>query len=355
MFVEFLFWFHPLVWWIGAQLIAERERACDEEVLELGSERQIYAESILKICEFCVGSPLACVSGVTGADLKKRIVHIMTKNVTRKLNFTRKLLLSAAALAAMTMPIIFGLVRPTQSRAESQPQSTAAIPPGFEALSIRPHKSGDLMSRDLFINSKFTGTNITLQTLIQDAYGIQNDQISGGPNWLNSETFDIEAKTDQSKGKWPALLQALLADRFKLAFHHETKELAVYALFIAKNGPKLQEARPGDTYPNGIKRLDGLPGGAGTLHMDRDRITAQGVPIATLAGWLSQQLGHAVLDKTGLTGKYDFTLQWPEDGSKSFETLVSTPIQEQLGLRLEPQTAPREILIVDRIEKPSEN
>src|SRR5207248_8552793 len=88
MVVEAIFWFHPLVWWLGARLVEERERACDEEVLQSGSERQVYAESILKICEFCVGSSLACVSGVTGADLKKRIVHIMTKNVASKLNLS---------------------------------------------------------------------------------------------------------------------------------------------------------------------------------------------------------------------------------------------------------------------------
>ena len=87
MVVEAIFWFHPLVWWLGARLVEERERACDEEVLQLGSEPQIYAESILKICEFCVGSPLACVAGVTGSDLKKRIVNIMNKSVARKLDF----------------------------------------------------------------------------------------------------------------------------------------------------------------------------------------------------------------------------------------------------------------------------
>jgi len=101
MVVEAMFWFHPLVWWLGGRLVEERERACDEEVLEFGSERQIYAESILKVCEFCVGSPLACVSGVTGADLKERIVQIMTKNVVRKLDFSRKLMLSLAGLIAV--------------------------------------------------------------------------------------------------------------------------------------------------------------------------------------------------------------------------------------------------------------
>ncbi len=90
MLVEAIFWFHPLVWWLGARLTEERERACDEEVLRLGGEPQVYAESILKICEFCVESPLACVSGVTGADLKKRIVHIMAQCAVRELDFGQK-------------------------------------------------------------------------------------------------------------------------------------------------------------------------------------------------------------------------------------------------------------------------
>lgn len=111
MLVEALFWFHPLVWWMGAQLIAERERACDEAVIELGSHRQTYAESILKVCEFCLSSPLTCVSGVTGADLKKRMVQIMTDGVVRKLNFAPKLLLWTAASLAIALPIIFGLLK----------------------------------------------------------------------------------------------------------------------------------------------------------------------------------------------------------------------------------------------------
>ena len=90
MLVEAIFWFHPLVWFVGTRLVEEREVACDEEVLESGSAREVYAESILKICEFCVSSPLACVSGVTGADLKKRIVRIMSEGAVRKLDGSRK-------------------------------------------------------------------------------------------------------------------------------------------------------------------------------------------------------------------------------------------------------------------------
>ena len=96
MMVEAIFWFYPLVWWLGVPLVEERERACDEGVLEFGCDRQVYAEKLLWIREFCLGSPLACVSGVTGADLKKRMVNIMTKSVALQLDFSRKLLLSAA-------------------------------------------------------------------------------------------------------------------------------------------------------------------------------------------------------------------------------------------------------------------
>src|SRR6266513_498749 len=136
MVVEAIFWFHPLVWWLGAQLVEERERACDEAVLELGSERHIYAESILMVCEFCVESPLACVSGVTGADLKKRMVHIMTKSVSRKLDFSRKLLLSAVGLLVVVVPISFGLVKLTKSPAESHAHDTRA-PLMFESATIK--------------------------------------------------------------------------------------------------------------------------------------------------------------------------------------------------------------------------
>ena len=126
MVVEAIFWFHPLVWWLGARLVEERERACDEDVLELGNERQVYAAGILKVCEFCLASPLACMSGVAGGDLKKRMVHIMTERMLHKLDFGRKLLLGAAGLAAVAGPIAFGLVNANPTRAESAAGEAAA-------------------------------------------------------------------------------------------------------------------------------------------------------------------------------------------------------------------------------------
>jgi bla regulator protein blaR1 len=119
MVVEAIFWFHPLVWWLGARLVEERERACDEAVLRLGNPPEIYAESILKTCEFCVASPLACVSGVTGADLKQRIVRIMTQRSADKLGFLKKLLLVAMGTGAVAVPIVAGLIKAPAATAQS--------------------------------------------------------------------------------------------------------------------------------------------------------------------------------------------------------------------------------------------
>lgn len=121
LFVEALFWFHPLVWFIKVRLIEEQERACDEEVLRLGGDPQVYAESILKICEFYLTSPLICVAGITGSNLKKRIEDIMRNRVAQKLNLSRALLLTVAALAALAGPIVFGIVNVKAGGAQSAP------------------------------------------------------------------------------------------------------------------------------------------------------------------------------------------------------------------------------------------
>ncbi len=305
-----------------------------------------------------------------------------------KRDFGKKRMLSLAVLLAAVFLVGFGVLDALQSRGASQDTSKAGASYEFEVASIKPNKAGNNMIRIMFSPNGFEGTNATLQMLVKIAYGVDDNQISGGPNWLSTDHFDINAKMDsatadalhkltedEAKLERQHMLQALLADRFKLAFHRETKELAMYALVVAKNGPKLQAAKPGDTYPNGIKGPDGV-GRPGVMRMGRGELTGQGLPMSALARLLTQQLGRTVTDKTGLTVKYDFTLKWTPDegeaamfrgadpgpqGSASTTSADSsgpsifTAIQEQLGLKLESQKGPVEILVIDHAEQPSEN
>ena len=167
-------------------------------------------------------------------------------------------------------------------------------------------------------------------------------------------------------------LQALLADRFKLTLHRETKNLQVYELVVADGGPKMQEASPVYTNPNGINGPEGRLKGPVMMKMGPGELTDLGATLEPLVQQLSWQLGRTVLDKTGLTGNYNFSLRWtpgesevgmaklmgsrpaadntqPSDSSRPS---LFTAIQEQLGLKLEPQTAPMETLIIDHVERP---
>lgn len=393
MLVEAIFWFHPLVWWLGTRLVEERERACDEEVLQSGSEREIYAESILKICEFCVGSPLACVSGVTGADLKKRIVHIMTKNVASKLTFSRKLLLSVAGVLSVLLPVVYGLAAPAEGRAQSSqntaPNAAVLNSAGLH-ISITPGDSGNgvIQTRIIYSPNGLMAKNQTLLELIKLAYGVQANQISGGPDWMSTARFNVDVKLDDSlvaeikkltpeqhKMERDLMFQNLLADHFKLALHRESRLLPGYALVIAPNGPKVQPAKPGDTYPNGIQSPDGLPSGPHRFAFDSDGFVAQALPMSFIAERMAAHLNQPVVDRTGLMGDYDFKLKWPQQAEPPVETSIHTnaqtgakqttvhigaasliaAVEEQLGLKLDPQSIPLPVLIIDRAEKPAAN
>ena len=394
MVVEAIFWFHPLVWWLGARMVDERERACDEEVL-LGSQPHVYAESILKICEFCVGSPLACVAGVTGSDLKKRIANIMNRNIASKLNFGKKLLLSSAGMAAIALPIVFGLAKPAHSQSQASAQEagarTFAFTRGYQQVSVTPGESvnGVIQTRIMFTPDSLTAKNQTLQELLKLAYGVQGSQISGGPDWIATALFNIDAKLDnatvaelkklspdQQKMERDLMFQNLLADQFKVALHRESRLLPAQVLVIAKNGPKIQPAKPGDTYPNGIKNQDGLPAGPHKFNFGPDGLVVQALPMSFAASSLATHLGQPVVDRTGLTGDYDFTLSFSPKGETTVHTneqtgakettmpvgsmsahnaMLLSAIEEQLGLKVEPQTVPLPVLVIDRAEKPAAN
>jgi bla regulator protein blaR1 len=194
MVVEAIFWFHPLVWWLGARLVEERERACDEQVLQSGSERQVYAESILKVCEFCLASPLACMSGVAGSDLKKRMVNIMTHRALRKLDFTRRVLLSAAAAAAVGAPIMFGLITAKPSRASTQSEATQTpepvrVPPGKMQELIRKETKVPPQYPEAAKKARLQGKVILEATISKDG-DVENLETNSGDTALVSASID---------------------------------------------------------------------------------------------------------------------------------------------------------------------
>jgi len=376
MLVEAIFWFHPLVWWLGKRLVEERERACDEEVLKLGNSPQVDAESILKTCEFCVESSLPGVSGVTGADLKNRIVQIMSKHVGTNLNLGKKVLLATTAVVAVAGPLAFGLVYASEIRANAQSADPSKPLPTFEVATIKPSDGSTPGVRLQMTPNRFVTTNVTTQELIKFAYNLRsNDQIAGAPAWIGSKSFDIEAKEDEALvaalQKLPPadntdqvrlMVQSLLADRFKLKVTHQQKELPVYALVVAKGGIKLKPsdaATASDARPQMIRM-----GGRGHL-------AGTDVPINALTNALSRQPetgGRVVVDRTGLTGNYSWTLQWTPEGQGPLgppgsanaapdgsEPSFFTALQEQLGLKLESQKAPVDTIVIDHIELPSLN
>src|ERR1700743_147919 len=191
----------------------------------------------------------------------------------------------------------------------------------FEVTTVKLNKSGNPGSGSTFNKGHFTATNVLLKNLMQyQAYGVPEPRILGGPPWINSQRFDIEAKTDSSlaeqlrsldrdqrKLQMQRMFQQLLADRFKLATHWETRDLPVYALVVAKNGPSLHASKDSE--------------GDSSTSTSTGQFTAKGVTLAELARALTQELSHelgrVVIDKTGVEGKYDVALKWTPDNGEA--------------------------------------
>ncbi len=409
MVVEAAFWFHPMAWWMERQMVEERERACDEAVVEMGSKPGIYADSLLKACRFCVESPLTCVAGVTGADLRKRVRSIMTLRL-EKLSFVKKLALAAIGLAVVAGPVAFGLMQQT-TRAGQILHATGPLP-SFEVATIKPNHSGSgfasfAVPEIAAPRDRFIATNTTIKGLILWAWApgttrpLPEDQVVGGPSWINSDRFDIDAKLESSQiaalEKLAApdrsvqiklMVQSLLADRFKLLVNDDTTApRPAYALVVAKGGSKLKETAPcGMHNPPTLPPPPPPPPGtsttapqrpataprAGGMFMRPGEMMACAIPTSDFARQLQLELGRPVLDQTGLKGNYTFELNWTPDlntqgampgPSPSAETgppdasgpSIFTAVQEQLGLKLESTKDLEEAIAIVHIEKPSEN
>jgi uncharacterized protein (TIGR03435 family) len=366
MVVEAIFWFHPLVWWLGARLVDEREQACDESVLQSGNDPEVYAESILEVCKLYLASPLTCAAGVSGANLSRRIEAILAARVLCKLSRGKKLLLAGTGTLALAAPMLVGLA--------NAPLKVDPSAYSFNSISIKPSIAGSRSFEDEE-PPKFVLNNKPLRNLIRIAYTLHDFQISGGPAWMNSDGFDITAKTkglrpfDQMKP-----LRALLEDRFRLKFHRETRELPVYVLTVAKTGLKLRRTKEGSCvvfYPQ-PRMLRGQLANYCTYSkprvnmllnhvLDATGISIEGIPdrMVGLAPVLSSELkrqgiDELVIDKTGLTGLFDFHLEWNDAKSSDPDRpTFLVALRQQLGLNLEPARGPVEILVIDHAEKPA--
>ena len=350
MLVEAIFWFHPLVWWIGARMMEERERACDEEVLRRGSSPEIYAESILRTCRFFVESPVECAAGVTGSDLKKRIARIMAARAGSELGFVRALLLAGVAVAAIALPVFFGVLSRAQSHSEPEEPRLA-----FEVASIKRHPPGDDSSSMRSTPGRFTSINQPVILIVSSAYGVDQRYISGGPAWMRSDPYDFDCRMDDGEvetrqkldGKQrqkglASMLRTMLAERFQLRVRHETKTLPVYALVVGKGGVKFHDSAPEDGAAHPSVMVSG------------NELTLTNASMAMLA--MNLPVERFVIDQTGLTGKYDLKLHWSRDeGDGADAPNIFTAVQEQLGLKLESTKGPVDTLVIEHIERPSAN
>jgi uncharacterized protein (TIGR03435 family) len=307
----------------------------------------------------------------------------MAQRKAGKLSVGTKLLLAAIGMAAVVAgPVAFGLVNAPQIRAQAT-QTTAGPLPSFEVASIKPDRSGDVSQRVETQPTGLRASGATAKHLIAVAYNVGDYQVSGGPNWVNTDRYSIQAKVEDSlveqMRKLPLshqedhitpMFQSLLIERFRLKVTHATKEAPAYALIVAKNGPKLQETKPGNMYPPDPA--------AWKAHAKEGLIVwrNRGTSMAAFAQELSRYFHSPVLDRTGVNGRYDFWLEFAEERTDSAILRASeegqlgadsgsppassgpsifTALQDQLGLKLESTKGPLEVIIIDHIERPSEN
>ena len=223
--------------------------------------------------------------------------------------------------------------------------------PSFDAASIKPSDAPAGSSTFDTNNGFLRAENVTLKRCIYGAYGIPEAQILGGPKWMSELRFNIVAKAEHEPDgvSTEMLVQTLLADRFHLTFHHETQMVSGYALVVAKGGIKAVVTEPGTRY---------------TTNTSRTRIDAKNTPLSALVGKLTGILTVPVIDETGDSRRFDFTLQWVPDavmaqaapGSEAANgPSIFTAVQEQLGLKLEARKVPVDFIVVDHADPPSEN
>lgn len=244
--------------------------------------------------------------------------------------------------------------------------ASLAAAQSFEVVSIKPSDPASQGTRiGIAPGGIFQARGVTLKALIRQAYDVRDFQISGAPGWIDAERYDIEGKgngpevseadlikmTDEQRNQFQqqmlGKLRALLADRFQLKIHQETKELPVYALVISKSGLKIVKKADNFTPQSGLSLRRNAEG--------KTELKGTDAPMGFLTEELSKQVGRRVIDKTELKGNFDFQMTFAPDLADSDGPSIFTAVEQQLGLKLEPQRGPVELLVIDRVERPSAN
>ena len=378
---ETLLFYHPAVWWISTRIRDEREHCCDDVALGVCGDPVSYASALTEIESWRIGQ-VGLAPGATSGTLLNRIRRILRVESANQVQ---------ASHGAMAIALVAGALATATALAQTEPSSER---PKFEVASVRPNTSGDnKVGIDIQPGGRATAVNAPLMMIIRSAYRLQEFQLVGAPDWVLSARYDITAKADREfpppvpGGEIsPAQLmfQSLLEERFKLTVHRETRELPMYALVVARPdgrlGPQLtpstldcaaiNAARRSGTPPSppkpGERPLCGIRIGFGQL-------TGTGFPLTNLASSLVQFVQRSVVDRTGLSGHYDFDLKWTPDqlpprpaGMPADQRIrvngveidpngpsIFTAVQEQLGLKLDAQRGPVEVLVIDHIERPT--
>ncbi len=365
MLIEAVFWFHPLVWWIGSRLVEERERACDAAVLRAGNDPETYAAGILDVCQHYVSTPMPCVSGVSGAELKQRVRAIMAHKGEVRLQFAKGALLASVAIAMLASPVLVGALLTSRVDAQTNDlaDSDSSSWPQIATLSIAKSQSDVVSNRSLTINPQgvFATRNWSLRGIIAFAYNLQDGEIierSASTTDLASARYTIVAKSANPLGtgtemerQYRLMVRRLLAEHFQLQFHFESQRVPVYALTHNPNNAGLVQAEaddPGPALRRGVNSMQGFA-----------------APMLQLKQYVSHQVERPLLDQTGLTERYNFKLKWGPEGDENGAPATSSELREpnteamiaaleqQLGLSLVSQDGEVRRLVIDNLRQPT--
>jgi uncharacterized protein (TIGR03435 family) len=379
---ETLFFYHPVVWWTSRQVRAERELCCDDIAVQSCGDAVGYARALTTLARRQLEAPVLAMPA-TGGPLMHRVQRLIGA-ASHEYGPSR-----APGVLALCLVLACLVVNLDWLQAFAEPQASSDV--RFEVASVKPNNRNDGLISDQSRNGRWTATGYTLAGLIRAAYQVQEFQIVGGPGWIDSDRFDVVAKAPDDAppvvpGATPSrhqlMLRALLAERFNLAVHKETREMPIFALVIARGdgrvGPNLRKssrdcstpaaARGGGANASAAKgpwesNPCGTSVGPGVI-LAGARTMAQ---IATAFSRLTNtgsSLNRLVVDRTGLEGTYDAELRFTPEFIPNFDSpgfpavdrngpSIFSAVQEQLGLKLDPQRGPVEVLVIDRVERPT--